>query len=677
VTERVNDPLITGCRLAARTGAAVVLCLCVFVLIGWISNVPALTSLAAGQASMSMATALCCILGSICILCRNIVAAPEGFGRHLVGWGGAGIIVVAGLYALVSYFWFPGTMGGYVFGGNLGQIAPATAISFILLGLVLLSEGQLRGFLSSGLAALGLMISFIALAGYAFHVDTLRQVSIYAAMALPTAVAFTLLFCGTLLTRPRDGWMAYLSGADPGGVAARRLLPAVIIVPFAISLAATRFRGAGPLAAEFGFAWVTVATVVVLGVLICFTSALLSRSAAALTVESVERRRAEERLVQAQKMEAIGNLTGGMAHDFNNLLGIIMGNLDLLRSDAVLTPETDELVGEAIDAAIRGADLTRRLLAFARRQPLQPKRVAINELVSGMVNLLRRTLGEDIDISLDLAPEVWAVVVDPAQLESALVNLANNARDAMPKGGRLMIATGNRPLDADYASMHTELAPGDYAMIEIGDTGTGMPPDVIAHVFEPFFTTKETGKGTGLGLSMVFGFVKQSAGHINVYSEPGQGTTFRLYLPRAVDQDSTALPPPSVARPAGGKETVLVVEDNLAMRRVVRRQLTELGYHVLEAERASVAIELLVQENIDLMFSDIVMPGEVNGIELAREAVTRWPALKVVLTSGFPQARLEVGGDASADIHLLSKPYRRDDLARLLRGIFDAGQKNS
>ncbi len=380
-------------------------------------------------------------------------------------------------------------------------------------------------------------------------------------------------------------------------------------------------------------------------------------------------------LQQAQKMEAIGNLTGGMAHDFNNLLGIIIGNLDMLRDSAPLSTDDGELLGEALDAATRGADLIRRLLAFSRRQPLQPRPIALNEMVSGIVGLLGRTLGEDIPISLDLAADIWPVRADPAQIEASLVNLATNARDAMPNGGRLMIATANRHLDADYTAGHAELAPGDYATIEVSDTGTGIPPEVMARIFEPFFTTKEVGKGTGLGLSMVFGFVKQSGGHINVYSEPGVGTIFRLYLPRdgqdAASPEEAASPE---AESAGEGETILIVEDNPGMRRIVRRQLAELGYRVVEADGAAAALEILAREKVALLFSDIVMPGGMNGIALAERAISAWPAIKIILTSGFPDAHL---GDQVANIRLLSKPYRRADLAQAVREALEQGGSSS
>jgi len=388
--------------------------------------------------------------------------------------------------------------------------------------------------------------------------------------------------------------------------------------------------------------------------------------------EQAERTKLEAQLHQAQKMEAIGNLTGGMAHDFNNMLGVVIGNLDLLRDLRGADPEIDELTREALEAAYRGADLTRRLLAFARQQPLRPQRVDVNELVSGITRLLRRTLGEDVEISLDLAPDLWPVVVDPAQLEASLTNLATNARDAMAEGGRLLITTANRTLDADYAAQHSEVVAGGYIMLEVSDTGCGMTPEVMHRIFEPFFTTKGRDNGTGLGLSMVFGFIKQSGGHIGVYSEPGIGTTFRLFLPR-VSKDVPIVEDATVVPLAHGKgETVLVVEDNEALRRVVTRQLGELGYRVLAAGDAKAGLELLEHQSIDLLLTDVVMPGGINGRELARQARQRWPGIKIVFTSGFSEARLNgSNGPLAACTPLLSKPYRKEDLASAARDALD------
>src|SRR5579859_33220 len=301
---------------------------------------------------------------------------------------------------------------------------------------------------------------------------------------------------------------------------------------------------------------------------------------AVLVMEDLTQRHAlEAQLRQAQKMEAVGQLTGGMAHDFNNLLLVILGNLSLL-SDGLPPGDEDAQLNcaEARDAALRGAALVRSLLAFARRQPLRPEKTDINELIAGQMVLLRRTLGETVQIETELAESLWPVMIDPAQLEAALINLATNARDAMPKGGRLTLSTRNRRLDRDYADQHPEVIPGDHVMIEVGDTGTGMPQEVVEHIFEPFFTTKERGSGTGLGLSMVFGFVKQSDGHIHVYSEVGVGTTFRLFLPRTREGEGARAEAIEEVVPSGKGEMVLVVEDNESIRRLAVRQLGQLGY---------------------------------------------------------------------------------------------------
>ena len=400
-------------------------------------------------------------------------------------------------------------------------------------------------------------------------------------------------------------------------------------------------------------------------------TAQLERTNESLKSEIAERQKTTKQLVQAQKMEAIGTLTGGIAHDFNNLLGVVMGNLGLIldvhREDAEVT----ELAGDAIAAATSGAELTRQLLAFSRRQPLQPRRIVVNDLVSEITKLLRRTLGDNIEVSLDLGADAWMVVADPAQLQSSLANLATNARDAMPKGGRLTIVTAARYLDADYAEQHEEVSVGDYTMIEISDTGQGIPSKDLGRIFEPFYTTKEIGRGTGLGLAMVFGFVKQSGGHINVYSEEGVGTTFRIYLPRALETGELRTPqsPIEIRRARG--ETVLAIEDQPAMRKLVVRLLRELGYRVLEAENGAAALEILERERVSLIFSDVVMPGGTTGLDIARIAAQRWPLVRIVLTSGFPQAHFSDEVAFLGNLRMLSKPYRKEELARALREALD------
>jgi PAS domain S-box-containing protein len=389
-------------------------------------------------------------------------------------------------------------------------------------------------------------------------------------------------------------------------------------------------------------------------------------------VDISHRVRLEAQVLQSQKMEAVGNLTGGMAHDFNNLLGVIIGNLDLLREARPDDAEVMNLSGEALDAALRGADLTRRLLAFARRQPLQPERIDVNSLIGKAFKFLTRMLGEDIEVSLALAPDICATVADPAQLEASLTNLATNARDAMPRGGRLMIATSNTMLDLVYAAQYPDVLPGDYVMIEVTDTGAGISPQTLGHVFEPFYTTKDVDKGSGLGLSMVFGFLKQSGGHVSVYSEVGSGTTFRLYLPCAakIDRAADKIDADAVTMMGHG-ERVLAVEDNAALRGIVARQLRGLGYSVIEAGTASEGIMILESERVDLLMTDIVMPGGMDGFELAQVALARWPSIKVLLTSGFPGNKFSENLRSSG-LQVLIKPYRREALARLLYDILSS-----
>jgi PAS domain S-box-containing protein len=380
-------------------------------------------------------------------------------------------------------------------------------------------------------------------------------------------------------------------------------------------------------------------------------------------------RQSELALIQSQKMEAIGTLTGGMAHDFNNLLGIIIGNLDLLREIRPDDAELTDLGGEALDAAMRGAELTRSLLAFARRQPLQPRRLELDLVIGGQMRLLSRLLGEDIEIKLDFAEDICAIVADPAQLEAALTNLATNARAAMPRGGKLTIATSHRRLDAEYAAMNPDVPPGEYAMIEFTDTGEGMSSEVKGRIFEPFFTTKNE-RGTGLGLSMVFGFMKQSGGHVSAYSEIGVGTTFRLYFPcsLAAEEKEIDLRPDG---PLSGKgETILAVEDNAPLRRIVVRQLLALGYRVLEAGNGAEALAILETESVDLLFTDVVMPGGMDGFELSDTAGRRQVGIKVLLTSGFPQTRY-IDEMRERAFPLLSKPYRKGNLAQLIRALLD------
>ena len=397
----------------------------------------------------------------------------------------------------------------------------------------------------------------------------------------------------------------------------------------------------------------------------------VSRVLGAMT-DITEHKLLEERLDQAQKMEAVGQLTGGVAHDFNNLLTIILGNAEILEEELKGQPNLKILAKMSLDAADRGADLTKRLLAFSRKQALEPKVLDVAQLIQGMDSLLRRTLPENINIEIVRSGGLWKIEADAPQLESALLNLAVNARDAMPDGGSLTIEMANAMLDDDYVAMEPDVASGQYVVIVVTDTGTGIAPDVLARVFEPFFTTKEVGKGSGLGLSMVFGFVKQSGGHIRVYSELNEGTAIKMYFPRTLTEpESLAIVSPE-RKAAGGTETILVVEDDGAVREFVSAQLQSLGYTVVEAPAGAGAMKILNQTaEIDLLFTDVVMPGGMGGRELADAARKLRPSLKVLFTSGYTENSIVHQGRLDPGVKLLNKPYRREQLAAKIREVLD------
>jgi PAS domain S-box-containing protein len=385
------------------------------------------------------------------------------------------------------------------------------------------------------------------------------------------------------------------------------------------------------------------------------------------------RQKIEQELRQAQKMEAVGQLTGGVAHDFNNLLTVITGNLEMLEAK-VSGQREHELLSEAQEAAVLGARLTERLLAFGRRQPLRAKRVDAGELLTQFSELLRRTLGETIELRTIVPARPHEAVIDPSQLQNAILNLAINARDAMPAGGKLFIELGEATLDAAYAKAHADVQIGRYVSIAVTDTGRGMTREVRERAFEPFFSTKPVGSGTGLGLSMVYGFVKQSGGHVLIDSQPDQGTTVRLYLPfaQAGAGAVTGLPAPrETATYRGSGETVLVVEDDARVRRVATARLRELGYDVLEADSGPSALEILEGgDSIDLVFTDMVMPGGMNGLQLAQAVRATWPEIRILFTSGYAEPEV-VSQTQSEGADWLRKPYATLDLARKLREILE------
>ncbi len=402
-------------------------------------------------------------------------------------------------------------------------------------------------------------------------------------------------------------------------------------------------------------------------------TAELEQTNRALQAEMADRQKAESALYQAQKMEAVGQLTGGVAHDFNNLLTVIMGNLQILAKQLHTDALASELIQAALKAAKRGSDLNRTLLAFSRKQRLVPVALNVNELIDGMVGILRRTLGEQVQIVLQRAESIPLAMADPAQLETALLNLAVNARDAMPQGGTLTIETDAVAFDEHSAALEGDLQPGRYVMLAVSDVGIGMTPEVAARVFEPFFTTKETGKGSGLGLAMVYGFAKQSGGHVKIYSELGIGTTVKLYLPEVtapaealIEATETQIVHPT------GCETILVVEDEDDVRQLAVRVLSALGYRIFQAADGESALAILEREpKVALLFTDVVLPGGMNGPDIARQARVLRPKLKVLYTSGYTGNAIQQLEALNVEVSLISKPYAIDDLAQTVREILD------
>lgn len=385
--------------------------------------------------------------------------------------------------------------------------------------------------------------------------------------------------------------------------------------------------------------------------------------------EVLERSKAEDALRQAQKMEAIGNLTGGVAHDFNNLLQVISGNLQLLVKDVAGNETGQQRIRNALDGVGRGAKLASQLLAFGRRQTLEPKVVNIGKLITTTADMLRRTIGEEIEVETVVSGGLWNTLIDPSQLENALLNLAINARDAMPDSGKLTIEAGNAYLDDVYAQAHPEVSPGQYVILAVTDTGAGMTGEVLQKAFDPFFSTKPQGKGTGLGLSMVYGFVRQSGGHVKIYSEPGHGTSVKIYLPR-VRQSEDVMVLNHAGSVTGGNETILVAEDDDEVRLTAVDMLTDLGYRVLTARDAASALSVIESGvPIDLLFTDVVMPGPLKSSDLARKARERLPSLAVLFTSGYTENSITHGGRLDQGVELLSKPYTQQALARKIRHV--------
>jgi PAS domain S-box-containing protein len=456
------------------------------------------------------------------------------------------------------------------------------------------------------------------------------------------------------------GWENYLHPEDIEGVLASVNAAAELRRPFSVNYRLRRHDGEYRWFLDTGSPRVAP------------DGSLLGYIGAALDI--TDQRRMEGELRQAQKMQAVGQLTGGIAHDFNNLLTVILGNSELIAAEAANDPYLSQLSEMTRKAADRGAGLVRRLLAFSRRQTLQPQVTDINRLIADMNDMLLRALGEDVDVAFALSDNLWPACIDPEQLETALLNLAINARDAISEGGRLVIETANLMVTGSTVASDEPVPPGDYLAISVTDNGTGMAPEVLARAFEPFFTTKEVGRGTGLGLSMVYGFVKQSDGYVSLSSEPGAGTTVKILLPRAaIDAEVIAAAGSVGPAPSGSGQTILLVEDEPLVRSMLVEQLKRLGYGVVEAPNGPSALALLDErEDIDLLLTDMVMPAGMNGRQLAEAAMTLRPELRFLFMSGHTDDRLAHQGQLPGGQPLLRKPVSKKVLAEALRAALAA-----
>ena len=478
-----------------------------------------------------------------------------------------------------------------------------------------------------------------------------------------TSFGIAVLQTSAAITSPHDRAMALEAGAD--GFLVEPIEPEELLATVKSLL---RMRGAEQALRRLNETLETV---------VAERTRELTEANRRLEGEIAERRKAEQVLWHTQKLELVGQLTGGIAHDFNNLLAVIVGSVEIIRSafepgTELPRPKILRLLAGCEAATDRATKLTQQLLAFARRAALRLDVVTLDEVIVGYEPFLRRTLGESVSLTLGFEPGLWACRIDPAQFEAAILNLTVNARDAMPSGGELAIRISNVMIETAAAARTAEPTTGDYALVEITDTGLGMDPDVAAHAFEPFFTTKEVGKGTGLGLSQVYGFVKQSGGHITIDTKPGFGTTFRLYLPRCEQakpiysngEKSGATTPPT------GNETVLVVEDSPEVLELAHAAISDLGYHVISASDGPTALDIIEHNpQIDLLFSDVVMPGGMNGFDLISKARAIRSGLKALVASGY--ANVHRPGSDRPNVPLLLKPYRRDDLAKFIRQALD------
>ena len=574
-------------------------------------------------------------------------------------------------------------------------MAAATATCIMLTGAGLLLQDQRASWLrfTATLSTLSsLVIAVIGILGFIYQVGYLQGDSPFSQMSFATAFSLVALGLGILLVRPERPWLAVAISRDEGGALVRRLLPAVLLSPAILGWLELNAVRAGLVTNETGIATVVLIVTFGLAWLTLWVAQAANRRAIARQRlqsalqrmnEKLEKRVAERTvelehiqgaLVQAQKMEAVGQLTGGLAHDFNNLLTGIVGSLELLhtRVEQGRTDEISRYIAGAQGSANRAAVLTHRLLAFSRQQTLDPKLISLNRLVEGMEELIRRTIGPEIQFNVLGATDLWTTRCDPSQLENALLNLCINARHAMPGGGSLTVKTANVRLDAEAAN-RTGVPAGQYVALYVTDTGLGMPPEVIARAFDPFFTTKPIGEGSGLGLSMVYGFARQSGGQARIDSQVGKGTTIQIFLPRhdgPAQAEGAEANPVLILPQAPAHGTVLVVDDEPTIRMLVTEVLEELGYVALEAADGASGLKMLLSgTRVDLLVTDVGLPGGMNGRQVAAAARVLQPGLKVLFITGYAENALRGDEQLEPGMHILAKPFTLGALAACIKEV--------
>ena len=686
-------------------------------LLGWQFEIGVFKSLFPGMVAMNPVTAVAFILAGAALSMYN-AATRDAHSVRMRQAASACALVILILACL--------RLAGYMFGWDIGidrwlfsslldqsvngipnRMAPNTAMNFVFLGAALLTMngGRRRVVLAQVLSLLVGAVAVLALLGYAYGARQFYGVALFIPMAANTAMTFFLLSTGLLCANADRGIMDLLTEEGAAGRTTRRLLPTAILVPSVFGWLRLRGQAAGLYGTEFGTSMMATAIILVFMGVIYWNARLLheaerkvreseealrkshdalemrvnERTAELATANKELRREMHEKgqlqsqLIQSQKMDAVGRLAGGVAHDFNNLLTAIGGYSHFLLASLAADDKRREDVEQIKKAGERASSLTRQLLAFSRQQVLQMKVLDCNALVSDMEKMLNRIIGEDVELSKALSAEAGHIKADPGQIEQVLLNLVVNAKDAMPKGGKITIETSNVELGEDYSRMHLQVKPGAYVMLAVSDTGSGMDANTLSHLFEPFFTTKEQGKGTGLGLATVYGIVKQSGGGIYVYSEPGQGSIFKCYFPRVADAvPASKTGVPAVKLPTGS-ETLLLVEDDELVRQFINRALKEIGYSVLVAQDPAEALRLAEQrkESIHLILTDVIMP-QMHGPKLVKRLSSLHPESRVVYMSGYTDTTVAHRDLVGSGVPFLQKPLSPDVLARKIREVLDA-----